>query len=1218
MSRGMPVIARRPAAPVTVAAGLLQRKCACGNHTAAGDSCDACRKKKSLGVLRYASGTDHGTDDLAVSQPGDALEREADAAADRIVGPGRMPSTASSAPEDIGSSAQPHAASASARVASVLGRAGNALPPALRQTMEEGFGRDFSRVRIHHDAEAAHSADAVGALAYTVSDQIVFGRGQFMPDTHPGQRLLAHELAHVVQQSSGRVSRMIARDTPAEAGGDCVKGRPLGEAIKSAAAPAANTPVYRIWGAWREGDNTLSFLRRTLTDWIKWRFGGIDSRQFAAVLDYGLLTTRGEAAGNPGCQVKITVDYDAMSNLRQLAGEAAREKRATEAAKAQPAPSGDGSKDIAPAASDGGKDATAPAPAAAAESAMPPSNATPHTAQIKGKPGQGMPALGDFGQLGDKVAEDRYQDEYRTVPVSADATVMRDPKRAELYLAILEQYHGRSPTAADHAAAADGLDQVELEKIIDGKPMRRVLTALFGQGFREFEQVGGSELDRFSILIQIVCEQFTRGNPTATHNQLQIGKGFPEQGVLGIVERGTGLLLYTDAGIPLAGLAGVGFRDKGFIATKVAKDAWGLNIANVADPGLRSLLNALRQTFGDPMRMAVAGAEVYFNNIELVNGKVQAGLAHEVKQKFVDMLPFFIGFIAGHAVSALLMRVPNPYVASVGIALKGLLTAAGYVMEIDFAAGAMQRLLQAAAHLSKFERNDRGEVSALSESHLNAAAKLIQDMVAEIAAMFATMALGKLISGAHSGLRKLRIECTHCALKGPGTTEAKTLTPEAKPEAKGEAKAEAGAKAEAKGETKTEAQLKPEAKQAEATPVEKAKQRLQELGESKSGKRKELADLRQRRSELLEQRRKAVGEKDAAIREWDAAKDHATRDAARDKARAANERATQLRERLDALPSEEGVSKDLKRLDTEIGIENIKADPNSRGTLPCFAPDTPVWTSDGPRPISELRPGDRVWAWDFATGTRRLRPVLQVHRGLTKGFRRLTADGMTILATRQHRFWVESDLAWRTAESLMPGAQLRDLNGHRLRLLGNEEQVVGTDADTFNLTVEELHSYYVGAGVLVHNGGVDIGLGGDFVIYRGTNVKYPGQVYIGQTTQLDVRGAPRGDKARELEHQKAARRKLADDASGIKKLSARDKAFYEFMEGAKLEPIVEGIGTQAQADYLEQRNIELERQVSGKDKVMNRRNEITNDSHMKAVVEAIKADPAVKAKGYCP
>jgi hypothetical protein len=67
--------------------------------------------------------------------------------------------------------------------------------------MESHFGHDFSQVRVHADANAAESARAVGASAYTVGRDIVFDEGRFAPRTQVGQKLLAHELAHVVQQS---------------------------------------------------------------------------------------------------------------------------------------------------------------------------------------------------------------------------------------------------------------------------------------------------------------------------------------------------------------------------------------------------------------------------------------------------------------------------------------------------------------------------------------------------------------------------------------------------------------------------------------------------------------------------------------------------------------------------------------------------------------------------------------------------------------------------------------------------------------------------------------------------------------------------------------------------------------------------------------------------------------------------------------------------------
>ncbi len=135
-----------------VRSSVLQRKCACGQHTIVGGACAACRKKQ-LGLQR----------------------RPTDQAAPTSVPP---------------------------IVHEVLRSPGQPLDPATRAFMEPRFGHDFSRVRVHTDAKAAQSARAVNALAYTVGRNVVFGASLYAPGTSNKQRLLTHELTHVVQQGS--------------------------------------------------------------------------------------------------------------------------------------------------------------------------------------------------------------------------------------------------------------------------------------------------------------------------------------------------------------------------------------------------------------------------------------------------------------------------------------------------------------------------------------------------------------------------------------------------------------------------------------------------------------------------------------------------------------------------------------------------------------------------------------------------------------------------------------------------------------------------------------------------------------------------------------------------------------------------------------------------------------------------------------------------------
>jgi hypothetical protein len=90
-----------------------------------------------------------------------------------------------------------------ANVEGVRAGGGSPLSESVQSFFGPRFGYDFSGVRVHTSDQAAHSARAVNALAYTAGRDVVFGAGQYSPDTESGRRLLAHELTHVVQQGSG-------------------------------------------------------------------------------------------------------------------------------------------------------------------------------------------------------------------------------------------------------------------------------------------------------------------------------------------------------------------------------------------------------------------------------------------------------------------------------------------------------------------------------------------------------------------------------------------------------------------------------------------------------------------------------------------------------------------------------------------------------------------------------------------------------------------------------------------------------------------------------------------------------------------------------------------------------------------------------------------------------------------------------------------------------
>jgi hypothetical protein len=146
---------------ISIPAPRLQKKCACGQVGPSGGECEECRSKRleeTPIVRRQATTNAAGSD----------------------------------APSIVHQS---------------LGEASRPLDAATLADMEGRFGSDFSGVRIHTDRTAAESAKSVGALAYTVGSDIAFGEGQYAPHLDSGRRLLAHELAHVLQAQKGVVRR---------------------------------------------------------------------------------------------------------------------------------------------------------------------------------------------------------------------------------------------------------------------------------------------------------------------------------------------------------------------------------------------------------------------------------------------------------------------------------------------------------------------------------------------------------------------------------------------------------------------------------------------------------------------------------------------------------------------------------------------------------------------------------------------------------------------------------------------------------------------------------------------------------------------------------------------------------------------------------------------------------------------------------------------------
>jgi hypothetical protein len=177
---------------------VLQRQCACGNKASdLGEECAQCQQDRALGLQAR----------LAIGASDDPLEAEADRAAAQVLQAEPVHAGASRAAVPVLTRRASHARAGDRPVVpdsvhQTLARSGEPLAPASRVFFEPRFGHDFAHVRVHRDALAARSAHEVQAHAYTVGHALVFGRGQYAPDSGTGRALLAHELAHVVQQSA--------------------------------------------------------------------------------------------------------------------------------------------------------------------------------------------------------------------------------------------------------------------------------------------------------------------------------------------------------------------------------------------------------------------------------------------------------------------------------------------------------------------------------------------------------------------------------------------------------------------------------------------------------------------------------------------------------------------------------------------------------------------------------------------------------------------------------------------------------------------------------------------------------------------------------------------------------------------------------------------------------------------------------------------------------
>lgn len=193
--------------------GTADRSKKCGGSSHGSCGCDKCSSKAQTKLL--------------VNQPGDRFEREADSIADQV-----MTSASSFDMDHQAGARHGHSPSTSTKHKSVPA-GGQPLDARTRSFMESRFNHDFSQVRVHTGGAAATSALDYNSKAFTLGHDVVFGTGQYTPQSTTGLKLLAHELTHVIQQNGGGVSSpMVQRKD----------GGPLPVVVVSGPGAIANVP----------------------------------------------------------------------------------------------------------------------------------------------------------------------------------------------------------------------------------------------------------------------------------------------------------------------------------------------------------------------------------------------------------------------------------------------------------------------------------------------------------------------------------------------------------------------------------------------------------------------------------------------------------------------------------------------------------------------------------------------------------------------------------------------------------------------------------------------------------------------------------------------------------------------------------------------------------------------------------------------------------------
>ncbi len=609
---------------------------------------------------------------------------------------------------------------AQAHIATALAQPGEPLPSTVQRQWAARTHADLSGIQVHHNAAAAQAAASIGARAFAFDRHIVFGANQYQPHTAGGERLLAHELGHVVAHRGA--APVIERD-------DGVETDEEGRIVITITAPPS------VWFTFMDGH----YLVRVQSDYVAYDLMGMSLEAVEALW----WARRRPDIADPRLPAETFIRaIESETGLTFLP-----EARAAVLARG-PLPMrlfGDTFYAIDVDDAD-------------LVRWFGPTQWAEYMALPEG--GGGRPTR---RRTDERAASSAVDPEAAAIaePINAHRRVLAsNAGLSALYLLLLEHFTGLEVSRALDRQARDGLDASELAPLLAADIRRAAITDLFTQGWVEFREAGGSDLMRFEPLIERILEQYLRGNITARANLLRIGRAFPEREVLGIAHRRSGLLLYDDMGLPMQGLAGIALRDVGFIGYEPpgmapAVEGAGeeptetLTESELGDALVRNLFS---QALGvDDTVMIAQAAQTIFNNLERVAHEVEDDLSEEIRDAIGPTLFVLAAFMMGHATARLMMRSPNPVAIAIGVALEGMLRIAGYIMGLEFLGQTLDVLLRAAFHMSRVHNDADGNPTRLSELHIRSAARPLATLITNIAIAMGIAALGASLRRVRSG-----------------------------------------------------------------------------------------------------------------------------------------------------------------------------------------------------------------------------------------------------------------------------------------------------------------------------------------------------------------------------------------------------------------------------------------------------------------------------------